>query len=69
MREKVQQLLDSEISASKIQRDTGIQKTQISKLRNHKIKLDNIAFGNAIKLYDYAEQVLDENGQPNNKTY
>lgn len=53
MRKEIQSLLDSNISANQIERDTGISKAVISKLRNEQRKLDDITLKTAEILYEY----------------
>lgn len=53
MRKEIQSLLDSNISANQIERDTGISKAVISKLRNKQRNLDDITLKTAETLYKY----------------
>lgn len=56
MRKQVQKLLDSDITANKIQVDTGVDRGIISRLRNDKAKIDNLRFGKMVVLYNYANK-------------
>lgn len=56
MYDKVQLLIDSDITANKIQDDTGVDKGIISRLRNDKAKLINLRFGKMVVLYNYANK-------------
>lgn len=58
IRKAIISLLESEISAYRIAKDTGVNPATIQTLRNGDIKLDNITFKNAERLYDYAENKL-----------
>ncbi|TDM23310.1 DNA-binding protein [Macrococcoides caseolyticum] len=53
MRKEIQSLLDSNISANQIERDTKISKAVISKLRNKQRNLDDITLKTAETLYKY----------------
>lgn len=54
--DKVQRLLDSDITANKIQVDTGVDRGIISRLRNDKAKINNLRFGKIVVLYNYANK-------------
>lgn len=56
MYDKVQRLLDSDITANKIQVDTGVDRGIISRLRNDKAKINNLRFGKIVVLYYYANK-------------
>lgn len=56
MYDKVQRLLDSDITANKIQVETGVDRGIISRLRNNKAKISNLRFSNIIVLYNYANK-------------
>lgn len=56
MYDKVQRLLDSDITANKIQVETGVDRGIISRLRNNKAKIKNLRFGKIIVLYNYANK-------------
>ncbi|TDL40529.1 DNA-binding protein [Macrococcoides bohemicum] len=53
MRKEIQSLLDSNISANQIERDTKVSKAIISKLRNKQRNLDDITLKTAETLYKY----------------
>lgn len=58
IRKSIIALLESDISAYRIAKDTGVNPATIQTLRSGDIKLDNITFKNAERLYDYAENKL-----------
>ncbi|MDK9866760.1 XRE family transcriptional regulator [Staphylococcus equorum] len=47
----------SQVTAYEIQAQTGVQRSLIGKLRKGQVKLGNIAFKNALKLYAYSEEI------------
>lgn len=53
--DSINELLDSTVTAYEIQAQTGVQRSLIGKLRKGQVKLENIAFKNALTLYAYAE--------------
>lgn len=53
MRKEIQSLLDSNISANQIERETKVSKAIISKLRNKQRNLDDITLKTAETLYKY----------------
>lgn len=53
MRKEIQSLLDSDISANQIERETKVSKAIISKLRNKQRNLDDITLKTAETLYKY----------------
>lgn len=55
--DSINELLDSTVTAYEIQAQTGVQRSLIGKLRKGQVKLDNIAFKNALKLYAYSEEI------------
>lgn len=56
----IEHLLDSEITAYQIEKDTGISRAKIGRLKNGKNNLDNLSLETAGKLYEYAKAHLDE---------
>ncbi|MDW4049142.1 XRE family transcriptional regulator [Staphylococcus shinii] len=55
--DSINELLGSSVTAYEIQAQTGVQRSLIGKLRKGQVKLDNIAFKNALKLYAYSEEI------------
>ncbi|MDK9844793.1 hypothetical protein P1A28_14000 [Staphylococcus equorum] len=55
--DSINELLDSTVTAYEIQAQTGVQRSLIGKLRKGQVKLENIAFKNALTLYAYAEEL------------
>ncbi len=53
----INELLDSTVTAYEIQAQTGVQRSLIGKLRKGQVKLDNIAFKNALIFYAYSEEI------------
>lgn len=53
IKELVKQLLDSNISAYRIAKDTGVSQSVITRLRNGQREVDQITVGTAQKLIDY----------------
>ena len=56
----IQKLLDSEITAYQIEKDTGISRAKIGRLKNGKNDLNNLSLETASKLYEYAKAHLNE---------
>lgn len=54
MREVLENLVNSEESAYSIGQGSGVNASQIQRLRSGKINIDNISFKNAENLYNYA---------------
>lgn len=55
--DSINELLGSSVTAYEIQAQTGVQRSLIGKLRKGQVKLGNIAFKNALKLYAYSEEI------------
>ncbi|WP_413474795.1 hypothetical protein [Staphylococcus equorum] len=59
--DSINELLDSTgnqpVTAYDIQAQTSVQRSLIGKLRKGQVKLENIAFKNALKLYAYSEEI------------
>lgn len=55
--DSINELLDSTVTAYEIQAQTGVQRSLIGKLRKGQVKLENVAFKNALTLYAYAEEL------------
>ncbi len=59
LEEKIQRLInDKSITGYRIEKETGISQTHISRLRSGKYKLDNISWEFIKKLYLYAKKEL-----------
>ena len=56
MREQIEKLLASDISAYRIAKDTGIAQSKISGLRSGSIKIENLTLAIAEKLVSYYEE-------------
>ncbi|MBF7029746.1 Trp family transcriptional regulator [Staphylococcus kloosii] len=56
----IKRLLESEITAYQIEKDTGISRAKIGRLKNGKNDLNNLSIETAGKLYEYAKAHLDE---------
>ena len=54
MKETIQQLLDSDISAYKIGKDAGVQDSLVKKLRNGNQAIGDTKYNSLEKLYNYA---------------
>lgn len=53
MRKEIEKLLQSDITAYRIFKDTGVPYGNIDRLRNGSSSLDNLTLKNAEKLYNY----------------
>lgn len=62
MRKKIQKLLESDISAYKIAKDTGVAQSKISGLRSGTIKIENITLAIAEKLALYYDELNKKQG-------
>ncbi|MFQ3903773.1 hypothetical protein ABLV98_11505 [Staphylococcus sp. 50Mo3-1] len=58
--ERINQVLESNVPANRIQAITGLQRSLISKLRRGEIKLENVTFKKAMTLYEYSDTILKE---------
>ena len=58
MREQIEKLLASDISAYRIAKDTGIAQSKISGLRSGSIKIENLTLAVAEKLVTYYEEEM-----------
>lgn len=56
----IKRLLESEITAYQIEKDTGISRAKIGRLKNGKNDLNNLSLETASKLYEYAKTHLNE---------
>lgn len=58
--ERINEVLESNVPANRIQAITGLQRSLISKLRRGEIKLENVTFQKAMTLYEYSDKILAE---------
>ncbi|MCW0953016.1 XRE family transcriptional regulator [Weissella ceti] len=56
MRSKIQWVLDSDMSAYYIMKETGVSDSKISRLRNGKNTIDKMSFGMAEKLAELCDK-------------
>lgn len=56
--ETVKKLMDSEISATEIEKETGVDASSIRRIRRGERKLENLSFEKGIALYEYAKKRL-----------
>lgn len=54
----IQKLLDSEKTAYQIEKDTGVSRAKIGRLKNGKNNIDNLSLASAKVLYEYANAHL-----------
>lgn len=54
--ETVKKLLESEISATEIEKATGVDASSIRRIRRGERKLENLSFEKGVKLYEYANE-------------
>lgn len=52
----IEELLDSNISGWQIEKDSGVSRTMITRLRNKKAKIKNLTFETASKLTEYKKK-------------
>ncbi|KAA9233551.1 MULTISPECIES: hypothetical protein [Aerococcus] len=55
---KIEELLKSDITSYQISKATGIATQSLDNYRKYDSKLENMRLGIALKLYNYAKQVL-----------
>ncbi|MEB6060862.1 hypothetical protein MXL22_07100 [Staphylococcus pseudoxylosus] len=58
--ERINEVLESNVPANRIQAITGLQRSLISKLRRGEVKLENVTFQKAMTLYEYSDTILKE---------
>lgn len=58
--ERINQVLESNVPANRIQNITGLQRSLISRLRSGEVKLENVTFKKAMTLYEYSDTILKE---------
>ncbi|MBM2657541.1 hypothetical protein [Staphylococcus pseudoxylosus] len=58
--ERINEVIESNVPANRIQAITGLQRSLISKLRRDEIKLENVTFQKAMTLYEYSDTILKE---------
>ncbi|WP_225518543.1 hypothetical protein [Staphylococcus xylosus] len=54
--ETVKRLMDSDISATKIEKVTGVDASSIRRIRRGVRKVENLSFEKGVKLYDYVNR-------------
>lgn len=54
IRQTIIKLINSEESSYSISKNTGINASQIQRIRSNQINIDNVSFANIEKLYQYA---------------
>ncbi|MBM0868895.1 hypothetical protein D0429_09840 [Staphylococcus auricularis] len=57
-KQKIIELINSDITGYQVFKDTGLSQTVMSSLRTGKRDIDNLRLGTAEKLYEYACKVL-----------
>lgn len=58
--ETVKRLMDSEISATEIEKETGVDASSIRRIRRGERKIENLSFEKGVELYEYAKVYLDK---------
>ncbi|TGP62405.1 hypothetical protein EN872_06075 [bacterium M00.F.Ca.ET.229.01.1.1] len=58
--ERINQVLESNVPANRIQAITGLQRSLITRLRSGEVKLENVTFQKAMTLYEYSDTILKE---------
>lgn len=56
--EKVRRLIYSDISATEIEKATGVDASSIRRIRRGERKLENLSFEKGVALYEYVEKYL-----------
>ncbi|MCH4383008.1 XRE family transcriptional regulator [Staphylococcus haemolyticus] len=54
----VKKLMESEISATEIEKATGVDASSIRRIRRGERKLENLSFEKGLTLYEYAKSHL-----------
>ncbi|MEJ7355657.1 XRE family transcriptional regulator [Staphylococcus haemolyticus] len=52
--------MESEISATEIEKATGVDASSIRRIRRGERKLENLSFEKGLALYEYAKKSLNE---------
>lgn len=60
MRREIEKLINSEITAYKISKETGVSVGNISELKSGKRKIGNLTLDTAEKFYDYYQKIKAE---------
>lgn len=55
----VKKLINSNISATEIEKATGVDASSIRRIRRGERKLENLSFKKGVALYEYAKTKLD----------
>lgn len=58
--EIVKKLMDSDISATEIEKATGVDASSIRRIRRGERKLENLSFEKGVALYEYAKVYFDK---------
>lgn len=58
--ERINEVLESNVPANRIQAITGLQRSLITRLRKGEVKLENVTFKKAMTLYEYSDTILKE---------
>ncbi|MCD8777383.1 XRE family transcriptional regulator [Mammaliicoccus sciuri] len=58
--ETVKKLIESEISATEIEKATGVDASSIRRIRRGERKLEKLSFEKGVKLFEYAKIHLKE---------
>lgn len=58
--EIVKRLMNSDISATEIEKATGVDASSIRRIRRGERKIENLSFEKGVALYEYAKIYLDE---------
>lgn len=56
----IQKLLESDKTAYQIEKETGVSRAKIGRLKNGKNNIDNLSLASAKVLYEYAKAHLNE---------
>lgn len=55
--ETVRRLIDSDITATEIEKVTGVDASSIRRIRRGERKLENLSFEKGVALYEYAKRL------------
>ncbi|PTL18520.1 hypothetical protein BUZ08_01010 [Staphylococcus gallinarum] len=58
--EMVKKLINSNISATEIEKTTGVDASSIRRIRRGERKIENLSFEKGVALYEYAKTHLNE---------
>ncbi|HAC5788979.1 TPA_asm: hypothetical protein GZX72_14225 [Listeria monocytogenes] len=54
--ETIEKLLESDITAYRIEKETNVNQSKIGKLKRREIKINNLTVNVALKLYEFAKK-------------